>query len=172
MNIFNIDKNVTVYKNTILNYKIEEVDWYEKKIQEILFFKEKSKHFIDIIPIKRTTIDLDTIVINNNILRCENNIFIKIDSQGAEIPILKGTSLILGKTDFILLEIPLFGQYNENVLNFLEHIKFMDSIDFIPYDIIENHYKNGFNIQIDILFINKSHKFNIDRSKRKLYTIL
>ena len=57
---------------------------------------------------------------------------------------------------------PLFGQYNEGVANFLDHIKFMDSIGFVPYDIVNNHYINGFNMQIDMLFINKHHKFNKD----------
>ena len=38
----------------------------------------------------------------------------------------------------------------------------MDSINFIPYDIVDNHYKNGFNMQIDMLFINKNHRFNGD----------
>ena len=64
------------------------------------------------------------------------------------------------KTDFIILEIPLFGQYNEGVPNFLEHISFMDSIGFNIYDIIDNHYINNFNMQVDVLFINKNHKFN------------
>ena len=55
---------------------------------------------------------------------------------------------------------PLFGQYNEGVPNFIEHISYMDSIGFVPYDIIGNHYINGFNMQIDMLFINKMHVFN------------
>ena len=89
-----------------------------------------------------------------------SNILIKIDCQGAEIPILKGSSLILGKTDFVLLEIPLFGQYNEGVPNFLEHIEFINSIGFVVYDIVDNHYINKFNMQVDVLFINKNHRFN------------
>ena len=55
----------------------------------------------------------------------------------------------------------LFGQYNENVPSFLEHIKYMDSIGFIPYDITDNHYINNFNMQLDVIFINKLHPFNI-----------
>lgn len=64
------------------------------------------------------------------------------------------------KTDFIILEIPLFGQYNENVPSFIEHINFMNSIGFVTYDIADNHYINGFNMQVDVLFINKNHSFN------------
>ena len=110
------------------------------------------------------TIDLNTIICNDNILQ-NDNIFIKIDCQGAELPILKGATSILNKTDFILLEIPLFGQYNEGVPTFLEHITFMNSINFIPYDIVDNHYINNYNMQIDMLFINKNHHFNIDVQK-------
>ena len=88
------------------------------------------------------------------------NILIKIDCQGAEIPILKGATNILQKTDFIVLEIPLFGVYNEGVPSFETHITFMKSIGFLPYDILDSHYMNGFNMQIDMLFINKSHNFN------------
>ena len=50
---------------------------------------------------------------------------------------------------------PFFGIYNENVPNFKEHIDYLDSIGFIPYDVLESHYINDYNMQIDILFINK-----------------
>jgi hypothetical protein len=36
----------------------------------------------------------------------------------------------------------------------------MDSIGFVPYDILEHHYINNFNMQVDMLFINKTHSFN------------
>ena len=68
---------------------------------------------------------------------------------------------ILEKTDFIILEIPLFGQYNEGVPSFLEHIKYMDNIGFVPYDVLDDHhYVHHFNVQVDILFIKKTHEFN------------
>lgn len=58
----------------------------------------------------------------NNFFKESKNILIKIDCQGAEIPILKGSTKILNSVDFIIIEMPFFGQYNENVPNFLEHI--------------------------------------------------
>ena len=158
LNQFN-NNNIKVY-NVILNDKIDEVNWYQMKNSGDSIFREKTQNFKNCEIFKRKTIDLNTHILNNNILNESKNILIKIDCQGAEIPILKGSSLILGKTDFIILEIPLFGQYNEGVPNFLEHISFMDSIGFIPYDIIDNHYIYDFNIQIDMLFINKNHNFN------------
>lgn len=153
--------NVKIYKNIILNDKIKEVEWYSNESTGDSFFKEKTIFYEHIIPSKRKTIDLNTFLKNNNVLQDDvKDLFIKIDCQGAEIPILKGSSTILSKTTFILIEMPFFGQYNENVPNFLEHIKFMDSIDFIPYDIVEHHYINNFNMQIDMLFIHRNHHFN------------
>ena len=159
LNQFKNTDNVKVY-NVVLNDKIEEKDWFQMKNSGDSMFREKTHHFTDCEIIKRRTIDLDSYILQNNILHDSKNILIKIDCQGAEIPILKGSTSILNKTDFIILELPLFGQYNENVPNFLEHITFMDKIGFVPYDIIDNHYINGFNMQIDMLFINKNHSFN------------
>lgn len=152
-------KEVNVY-NVLLYDKIEQVDWFQMKNTGDSIFREKTHNFKNCQIIRRETIDLNTFISKNNILQKSKNILIKIDCQGAEIPILKGSSNILEKTDFILLEMPLFGVYNEGVPNFLEHISFMNSIGFVIYDILENHYINGFNMQIDALFINKNHKFN------------
>lgn len=156
---FQNNKNVKVY-NVLLNDKIEMVNWYQMKNTGDSIFKEKTHHFKNCEIIKRETIDLNTHILKNNLFNEAKNILIKIDCQGAEIPILKGSTSILEKTDFIILEIPLFGQYNEGVPNFLEHIAFMNSIGFITYDIIDNHYINKFNMQVDVLFINKNHNFN------------
>jgi FkbM family methyltransferase len=155
---YNIE-NIEVY-NVLLNDKIEQVNWYEMRNTGDSIFKEKTHNFTNCLPVKRATIDLNSLILKENILQESKNILIKIDCQGAEIPILKGSTSILEKTDFIILEIPLFGQYNEGVPNFLEHIQFMNSIGFIIYDIIDNHYIHNFNMQVDVLFINKNHEFN------------
>ena len=146
--------------NILLNDKIEQVNWYQMKNTGDSMFKEQTHHFNNCEIIQRETIDLNTFLLQNNLLHELNHILIKIDCQGAEIPILKGSTSILEKTNFIILEIPFFGQYNEGVPNFLEHITFMNTIGFVVYDIIDTRYFNNFNMQVDILFINKNHKFN------------
>lgn len=156
---FNGSTDITIY-NAILNEKASEVDWYQMRNTGDSFFRERTHNFANCDIIKRQTIDLNSLIAHENILQDSKNIFIKIDCQGAEIPILKGATSIFHKTDFILLEIPLFGQYNEGVPNFQEHIAYMDSIGFNPYDIVDTHYIHGFNMQIDMLFINKQHTFN------------
>lgn len=145
--------------NVLLNDKIDIVKWYEMKNTGDSMFKEKSIHFNNCLGEMRDTIDLDSFLEKEKINNL-GKVFIKIDCQGAEIPILKGAAKLIKAVDFILLEIPLFGQYNEGVPNFLEHIQYMDSIGFIVYDILESHYIEDFNRQVDILFINKNHEFN------------
>ena len=159
LNRFWYDKKVKV-SNTLLSDKKEMVNWYQMKNTGDSIFKEKTCHFQKCEIIQRETIDLNTHALQHNLFQESNNILIKIDCQGAEMPILKGATSILEKTSFIILEIPLFGQYNEGVPTFLEHISFMDSIGFITYDIVDTHYINGFNMQMDVLFINKKHPFN------------
>ena len=143
----------------VLNERRETVDWYEMKNTGDSFCREKTRFFKDCEIKRRETIELDSFYINSK------NIFIKIDCQGAEIPILKGATETLKNTDFIVLEIPLFGVYKEGVGNFGDHIIFMNSIGFIPYDVLDSHYINGFNMQIDMLFINKNHDFNSQVNK-------
>jgi FkbM family methyltransferase len=158
---FNNILNTFVF-NVVLNDKIDTVNWYQMKNTGDSMFREKTVFFNNCEIIKKETIDLNTLnSLNKNILTSKNvNILIKIDCQGAEIPILKGASNILKNTDFIIIELPLFGQYNEGVGTFQDHIIFMDSIGFIPYDIMEKHYVNNFVMQIDMIFINKNHNFN------------
>lgn len=148
--------------NVLLNDKKECVNWYQMKNTGDSMFKENSKCFDNCEVIQRESIDLDTYISNNNLLQDSKNIFIKIDCQGAEIPILKGATSILDRTDFILLEVPLFGQYNAGVPSFSEHILFMESIGFVIYDVVECHFINGFNMQVDVVFINKKHPYNTE----------
>jgi len=107
-------------------------------------------------PITRACITLDTLFNNNEIFE-----IIKLDVQGAELKVLDGGKNLIKNTNFIILEIPFFGQYNEGVSTFLEHISKLDELGFIPYDITEQHRSGPNNIllfQIDICFINKGHK--------------
>ncbi len=153
----NIIPDVVVF-HTLLDETEREVDWYEKQNTGDSMFREKTVHFKDCVPIKRNTVQLHTLI--DPYIPLMTNVMIKIDCQGAEIPILKGAGDILSKTDFILLEIPFFGQYNENVPSFLEHIQYMDSIGYIPFDILEIHNIKNYTLQVDILFISKNHPLN------------
>ena len=151
--------NITIH-NVVLNERNEKIDFYSIKGTGDSFCKELTYHYKDCKAEKRNSVSLNHIFKNGHYNLENKKIFIKIDCQGAEIPILKGAVDILDKVDFILLEIPLFGKYNLNTVSFIDHIKYMELIGFIPYDIVDNHYINGFNIQVDMLFISKKHFLN------------
>jgi FkbM family methyltransferase len=144
---------------TLLNDTAKEVEWFQMKNTGDSMFREKTFHFDHCEVLKRQSIDLDSYAAEKGMLEGAKNIFVKIDCQGAEIPILKGATSLYEKTDFILLELPFFGQYNTGVPTFLEHIQFMDSIGFVPFDIVDTHPINGFTMQLDVLFIHKKHPF-------------
>jgi FkbM family methyltransferase len=151
---------VQVHKNVILNDVAKEVDWHEMRNTGDSMFREKTHWYKNPTIVKRNSISLNDFAKQNNLFQDSKKIFLKIDCQGAEIPILKGATDILDRTDFILLEVPLFGQYNEGVPSFLEHIKYMDMIGFIPYDIAQENIINSFNVKINMIFISKKHRFN------------
>ncbi len=154
-NFVNINFNMRRF-NVVLNDKKDTVKWYQKKNTGDSMFRENTVYFDDCEVLEKETIDLNSHIKDNNIILNENDkVLIKIDCQGAELPILKGASELLKHTDYILLEIPLYGKYNEGVPTFLEHIQYMDSINFIPYDIYDRHVLNGYTMQIDMMFIKR-----------------
>jgi FkbM family methyltransferase len=142
--------------NTLLSDSVKDVPWYEGKNTGDSIFKEQSYHYTNIKPSIKSTETLNNIFVNNNLKK----ILMKIDCQGSEISILKGATNLYNNIDFIILETPFFGEYNLGVSDFAEHIIFMKSIGFVVFDFIESHVVNNFNMQVDILFINKNHYFN------------
>lgn len=68
----------------VLNDKSEDVEWFEEKNTGDSMFKERTIHFSNTKPIIKKSNTLD------NLFKDEIFDFIKIDCQGAEIPILKG----------------------------------------------------------------------------------
>lgn len=119
----------------VLSDKKTVVDWYEMKNTGDSIFKENTFHFENCIPLKKETTTLD-ILFPEEEAKFD---LIKIDTQGAEIPILKGGRKLIQKASFIMLELPFLGQYNKGVPNFLESIQYMDSVGFVPFDIVDLH---------------------------------
>lgn len=155
--------NISV-RNVLLDATVRQVTWYEQKNTGDSIFREKTKFFKECREIIRTTSTLNDTFPDN----VSGKVFMKIDCQGAEISILKGATKILNQTDFILMEMPLFGQYNEGVPTFLEHVQYMDTIGFTPFDIVELHLINNFAMQTDFIFINKKHPFHSSVQERLL----
>lgn len=115
-------------------------------LEQTTFYKNKIEPQI----IKAIT--LDKLVSKNNIPLPD---FIKIDTQGSELDILRGGKKTISNCSLIYLECPII-EYNMGSPNLSEYVEYLNSIDFIPYDVCEIHKIDNVLIQIDILFIRKS----------------
>ena len=142
------------YKNILLDEIEHLVTWYEKRNTGDSLFKENTGYFDDCKEIKRSTTTLDLVFNKNEVFE-----LIKIDCQGAEIPILKGGNRLVQKASVIILEVPFMGEYNIGAPNFYEHINYMENIGYRVFDIVELHRVDNILIQIDIIFIKQGHDF-------------
>ena len=138
----------------LLDEKVGKVIWNEMRNTGDSIYKENTSYFDDCKKIERDTTTLDIAFQDKKYFD-----LIKIDCQGAEIPILKGGKNTILNTSVIILEMPFMGEYNIGVPNFFEHIKYMDEIGYQVYDIIEMHRAEDILIQIDIIFLKKGHIF-------------
>ena len=130
-------KNVNFYSNqsTGDSYLMEQTSFYSKDLQ----------------PTVRKTSSLDEIVKKEKIPSPD---FVKIDTQGSELDILKGSKETISQCSLIYLECPIV-EYNLNAPSLKEYIDHLNSINFVPYDICEIHKIDNILIQIDVLFIRK-----------------
>lgn len=77
--------------------------------------------------------------------------FIKLDTQGSELDIMKGGKKTIDAAKYVLLETSLI-EYNENAPLKKDIFEYMASIDFKPYKMTEEHFMNGNLIQEDWIF--------------------
>lgn len=106
---------------------------------------------------KRTLTTLDAITINTPFKQAD---FIKIDTQGYELEILKGGEKTLQQAEFILLEVSMIDVY-KNCPMVAEVMAFMLTKGFVLYDIcalMHRPYDNAL-YQSDFLFIKKASSF-------------
>ena len=132
------NKEVNFYSrvSTGDSYLVEQTNLYKENIKSVV----------------KKTITLDEIVKKKNLPFPD---FLKIDTQGSELDILKGSQKSISKCSLIYLECPII-EYNLGAPNLNDYIKYLNSINFVPYDLCEVHKIDNILIQIDILFIKKS----------------
>jgi FkbM family methyltransferase len=84
---------------------------------------------------------------------------IKVDVDGKELDVLAGATEILQQTEYVIVEVTLFGQM-------YEVISFMKSQGFAAYDIVDLAYRpiDAALWQIDMAFVKESGQFRRDSS--------
>jgi len=132
-----------------------DIEWFEMRNSGDSIFKERTYHFDNCQPIIKMTKRIDDIL-DIDIIKSS---LMKIDTQGSELPILRGAKNLLSKVEFLILELPFFGQYNKDVPDFREHINEIDKLGFVVFEVADVHWVGGFMAQVDIMFVNKNSKF-------------
>jgi len=92
--------------------------------------------------------------------------FIKLDVQGYEIEVLKGAARSLSTADFVLLEVSIWP-YNAGGPLVAEVLAQMDQRGFQAYEVFDlTRRPDGVLVQMDMLFVRKSHPFVQDVQTR------
>lgn len=133
------------FKIAMLSDRVKNQPYYQHKFDNTCtgnsYYRELSHHYKD----ENIIIDILTTCTLDDIVNNEQYDFIKIDTQGAEIDILKGGLRTLKNAKLVLLETSVIP-YNENAPLQKEVVEFM--------------YSNGFNnhIVIDQLMLPNIHQ--------------
>lgn len=131
------------------------------------YYKENTVFYDNSVPVSLPARTLESLVVE-----CEMPVanFIKIDTQGSELDILRGAETILPNVDLIYLECPI-GKYNLGAPNIQEYLEYMASQNFIPSDLLEIHTADRVLVQVDIMFINvttKDRLYGVSHNNRYL----
>lgn len=94
---------------------------------------------------------LDSVVSS---LRLPNPDLVKIDVQGAEIDVLKGSKRTIRDCTLILLECPVM-RYNKGAPNFDDYCTHLLKSGFVPFHLIETHLFKGMLVQIDLAWMKR-----------------
>ena len=153
------------YFINVLSDKNKEVKFFSKVHTGDSYFLEKTNFYEDtIIPKTLKTITLNEIQTKTQIPFPD---FIKIDTQGSEIDILKGGNQILNNCKVILLECPIIS-YNIGAPQLSDYIEYLGSINYLPLDVTEIHHLDKVLIQADIIFLKKDIFQKIYKDKKML----
>lgn len=137
------------FNDVLSNPGREYVDFYNGTNTGDSYYKETTKYYDQQSSLRLPCKTLDKIIKENE-LPVPN--FIKIDTQGSELDILKGAQSVIDQVDFIYTECPII-RYNEGAPNISEYLEFFRSKNFIPIDIFEIHRAENILLQIDIMFV-------------------
>ena len=146
--------NATWHQKVLYHSEVE-VPWYSNNSAGDSVYKENTLFYTTINPttVKATT--LDTLLPT-----MPKDLFLKIDTQGAEIDIIRGGTNTLAKTTLLLLEVPLLGKYNNTPHTFQDYIDYVAKHNFTIFDMVDFIRAPfiPYTLQADMLFVNKSSK--------------
>jgi FkbM family methyltransferase len=86
----------------------------------------------------------------------EHPVLLKIDTQGAELEVLKGLGIRIAEIDVLILETTTMPM-RHGIPQFADVVRFCDDAGFAVYDVLEGHMRglDGALAQIDLAFVRK-----------------
>ena len=148
------------FHNVLLSDVEKEIDFFSISSTGDSYYPEKGNPLIEnAVPTKTKCRTLDQMLVSNQLPQPD---FIKIDTQGAEIDILKGANKVVKQCSVILLECPIM-EYNSGAPNLQQYLDYMESIDYVPFELPEIHIVSKKLVQIDIAFIRRDLIQQINR---------
>jgi FkbM family methyltransferase len=86
----------------------------------------------------------------------EHPVLLKIDTQGAELEVLKGLGDRIGEIDLLIVETTMM-EARRGIPQFADVVRFCDEAGFAVYDVLEGHVRalDGALAQIDLAFVRK-----------------
>jgi FkbM family methyltransferase len=115
-------------------------------------FREMTDRYKEVKPVVLETSTLDSLIKEHELPYPD---LIKLDTQGSELFILKGSIDAIKSVKFIVIECSIVP-YNSGAPSFSELVDFLKAKNFQPYAITEFHKDNKRLFQIDIIFVSDS----------------
>jgi FkbM family methyltransferase len=138
---------------SVLSSDVREVEFYDTDSTGDSYFKENTRRYDTVTPTRCTTQTLDALVTEHRLPKPH---FIKLDTQGSELDILRGAPECLASSSLLYLECPTV-RYNSGAPSLQQYLDFLDGAGFLPHELCEAHYSHGALVQLDVLFVRKEH---------------
>jgi FkbM family methyltransferase len=145
------------YIGILSNPGRESVDYYTINGTGDSYYRENTPFYDKEQPVTVPARTLESII-----KECEMPVpnFIKIDTQGSELDILRGAESVLNQVDLIFLECPII-RYNLGAPDIQDYLDYMREQGFMPTDVLDIHVHEHTLVQIDIMFINVKTKIRL-----------
>ena len=121
------------------------------------FYKESEGPHVDGMPREVPVVTLDHLCEEK---QAEGPYIVKVDTQGADLQVLRGARKVLEQTEVVLLEVFLF-QFYTGIPLLAEVVSFMKENGFVAYDIFGGNnrlYDNAL-AQVDMAFVKEQGLF-------------
>ena len=133
-----------------------EINVHPDLVGSSIYLEGEDSH-VNGVPRKVPTVTLDSLCEDR---KASGPYLMKIDVQGAELDVLAGAKKVLNDTEYLILEVSLFGFF-EGGPQFYDIVRYMKSCGFVVYDIFGLQYRPLDNAlsQVDMVFVRDESQY-------------